>query len=335
MESYIEITTKNIIDNYKAIKEYCQKPVIAVIKDNAYGHSLIQIGKTLANNNAFMLAVSSINEAISLRKNMIFTPILLLGRCDDSRTIYSLKITQGISSLDQLKTLIKDNIPISIHLEIETGMHRLGLTEDETEEALFLIKNSHLKLKGVYTHFCSEDNNLQKEKFESIIKKYFLNQKLLIHAQASNFINNHLSYCNAVRVGLALYGYSKHLFVKPSLKLICPIIRCQPIKKDELVGYDFIEKTLSDGYILTIPFGYSSGLSRFKTLCFTLNNKIYYQIGKSCMDMMMFFSEEKIESGTLIEIISENNTQILLSLNDDNIYYALSSLSPNIKRIFK
>lgn len=335
MESYIEINIKNIVDNYKAIKDYCQKPVIAVIKDNAYGHSLIQVGKALANNNAFMLAVSSINEAIILRKNMVFVPLLLLGRCDDCRTIYSLKITQGVSSLDQLKKLIKDNFPISIHLEIETGMHRLGLTENEIEEALFLIKNSQLKLKGIYTHFCSRDNNFQKETFERIIKKYFYNQKLLIHSQASNYIDYQLDYCNAVRVGLALYGYSKYLFVKPSLKLICPIIRCQPIKKDELVGYDFIEKTTSDGYILTIPFGYSFGLSRFKTLCFTLHNKTYYQIGKSCMDMMMFFSEEKIESGTLIEIISENNTDTLLSLNDDNIYYALSSLSPNIKRVFK
>ena len=114
MEAYIEIYLKNIIDNYKKITTYTKKNVIAVIKDNAYGHSLIHVGRTLASNNVFMLAVSNVSEAILLRKNMIFSPLLLLGRCDDAKTIYSLKITQGISSLNQLRILAKQNVQIKM-----------------------------------------------------------------------------------------------------------------------------------------------------------------------------------------------------------------------------
>lgn len=334
MEAYIEIYLKNIIDNYKKITTYTKKNVIAVIKDNAYGHSLIHVGRTLASNNVFMLAVSNISEAILLRKNMIFSPLLLLGRCDDAKTIYSLKITQGVSSLNQLRILAKQNVPISIHLEIETGMHRLGIDQNEILDAINIIKNSKLKLKGIYTHFCSQDNTQQKEIFKNIIDTYFYQDKLIIHSQASNFINEELSYCNTIRVGLALYGYNPYLELKPSLRLICPIIRIQKINKDVDVGYDYIEKTPNNGYILTLPFGYSHGLSRLKTLCFFYQNKIYYQIGKQCMDMTMFFSKENIPLEE-VEIISSNNTNNLISLNNENIYYILSSLSPNIKRIYK
>lgn len=335
MEPYIEINTKAVVENYKKLREFTNKNIIAVIKDNAYGHSLIQIGKTLSNNNVFMLAVSSLTEAITLRKSMIFSPLLLLGRCDDARTIYSLKITQGVSSLDQLKKISQSNFPIAIHLEIETGMHRLGLDESELEEALYLINNSNLKLKGIYTHFCSTNYTNQEEKFESIYKKYFKDSKLIVHTQASNYINNNIYFCNALRIGLALYGYSPYLKLTPCLKLVVPIIRVQKIKKDELVGYDFIDKTSEDGYIITIPFGYSHGLSRLSKLCFSHHNNTFYQIGKPCMDITMFFSLEKLSSGTEVEIISPQNINTLIAINKENMYYILSSLSPNIKRSFK
>ena len=123
--------------------------------------------------------------------------------------------------------------------------------------------------------------------------------------------------------------------MKPALKLICPIIRIQKINKDVDIGYDYIEKTSENGYILTLPFGYSHGLSRLKTLCFFYKNNIYYQIGKQCMDMTMFFSKDEISSSEEVEIISLNNTNNLITLNNENIYYILSSLSPNIKRIYK
>ena len=335
MEPIIKINLRNIADNYKKIRDFCKKNVIAVIKDNAYGHSLIQVAKTLANNNVYMLAVSSLNEAISLRKNMIFSPVLLLGRCDDARTLFSMKIIPGISSLDQLRKLSKENIPLPIHLEIETGMHRLGISSDELEEALTLIKNSHLKLKGIYTHFCTEECAAQKGVFEHIVRQYFDAEKLIVHAQASSFLGDSVDCCNAVRTGLALYGYSRDIPLKPALKLICPVIRTEEIEAGEPIGYDFTEKTPSKGYILTLPFGYSTGLSRIKKLSFIYRDKTYYQIGKSCMDITMFFSEDKIESGTEIELISEANINALISVNNESVYYLLSSLSPNIKRIFK
>lgn len=332
MESYIKIDLKQIVQNYQTITAHCKKNIIAVIKDNAYGHGLVQVGKALSSINCYMLAVSTISEAILLRKNLIFLPILLFGRCDDYKLLYSLKITISISSLDQLKQLSKSELPISIHLKIDTGMNRLGISYDEIEEALSIIKKSKLQLKGVFTHFCSSNYNKQLKIFIKSLN-YFKNYKIIIHSQATSSLKNDLKICNTLRIGLALYGYCKDINVKPALELICPIIRKKKIKEKTPIGYDLIEKTPSNGYIFTIPFGYSNGLSRLHKLCFLYENKIYYQIGKSCMDMTMFFIDKNIDINE-IKLISENNISTLLTENNDTIYYLLSSLSPNIKRIY-
>lgn len=333
MESYLKINTKQIIDNYKIIHSKYQKNIIAVIKDNAYGHGLIQVGKALSSVNCFMLAVSSINEAILLRKNLIFLPIFLFGRCDDYKLLYSLKITISITSLEQLKILSKSELPISIHLKIETGMNRLGLLINELDEAKEIIKKSKLNLKGIFTHFCSENYHQQLTIFNEGLKKFDNLNKLCIHTQASSYINENITNCNTLRVGLALYGYSNYLDVKPALKLFCPIIRKTFIKQNTSIGYDLTESTTEDGYILTIPFGYSHGLSRLKKICFTYQNETYYQIGKSCMDLTMIFINKDLDIKE-ISLIDEVNTFNLLTYNNESIYYLLSSLSPNIKRIY-
>lgn len=333
MEPLIEVNLNNLISNYKKIKEYTQKNVIAVIKDNAYGHGLLKVAQVLAKSNVTMLCVSAFSEALLLRKNMIFTPILLLGRYDDARSLYSLKITPSISCLNQLEILAKSNIPLPIHLEIETGMHRTGISLDELTKALEIINNSKLILKGVFTHFCIKNNQIQIERFKKALDHIPQQKKLLIHAEASNYIDNNLDFTNTVRVGLALYGYNQTLQLNPCLSLKIPVVKCEKVSKDTPIGYNHNEKTKEDGYIITTPFGYSNGLSRLEKLCLFHNNFIY-QIGDKCMDMSMFFSLNPIKETTFLELIGTNNIFHLLELNNDSIYYALSSLSTTIKRIY-
>lgn len=334
MEPFVTIETKNIIENYNSIKNYTKKGIIAVIKDNAYGHGLIRIGHILSKLNPLMLCVSTLNDAINLRKNMIFTPILLLGRCDDAQLLYSFKITPSLVCLEQVHNLIKSNLPLSCHIEIETGMHRLGISCEEINDVINMLNNSKMKIKGVYTHFCSNNYQKQLEIFKSSLTN-FSQQKLLIHCQASSYINASLDFVNCVRIGLALYGYSSYLKnLKPALNLFIPIVRCQKINKGTPIGYDYIEETPDDGYIITIPWGYSHGLSRLKKLCFDFNGETIFQCGKSCMDLTMFFSKKEIKEGTLIEFFSTHNINNLTIKNDDSVYYLLSSINPSIRRIY-
>ena len=332
MNPLIQINLSNIKYNYSLLKEKIQKNIIAVIKDNAYGHGLIQVGKLLSSLNVSMLATSSLQEAILLRKNLIFSPILLLGRTNNFNVLYSYKITSSVTSLSHLKELIKSNLPLSVHLEINSGMNRLGIDLDEVETALDLIKHSKLQLKGIYTHFCSAEYQAQKEKFLNILPLFNEFKRLMIHAQASNYINDDINEFNAIRIGLSLYGYSPYFNLKPALILKVPVIRCQKILKDTPIGYDYIESTKKDGYIITIPWGYSLGLSRLNKIQIKYRDHTLIQIGRTCMDMMMLFSEFPINDGTYINILDDINTKELLQINNETIYYALSSLSYNIIR---
>ena len=327
MNSYIEVNLKNIIFNYQTIKQTYNKNIIAIIKDNAYGHGLIKVGLELSKNNVYMLGVSTFEEAVSLRKNLIFSPILLLGRCDDAKNLFSFKITPGVSSLSQLKSLAKDNISIPIHIEIETGMNRLGLKLDELDEAINIIKNSKLKLKGLYTHLCGDIYEKQLEIFKVGLEKFSCFQNLIIHIQSSNYMDLNIPYTTAFRIGLALYGYSNKLNLKPALKYYVPIWKCKPILKNEFVGYDQIGITNDDGYILTIPLGYATSLSRVRHIELIHNDTTISQIGKNCMDMTMFYSKNPLKEGTYINILSKENIALLTNNNQETIYYLLSSLS--------
>ena len=328
MDSYIEVNLKNIIYNYHTIKSIYNKNIIAIIKDNAYGHGLVKVGQELSKNNVYMLGVSTLNEAITLRKNMIFSPILLLGRCDDSKILFSFKITPGISSLSQLNSIAKDNITIPIHLEIETGMNRLGLSIDELDEAIEIINKSKLKLKGIYTHLCGSIYKDQLKTFESALEKFKTFSNLVIHIQSSNYIEEELSYVTALRIGLSLYGYSNNLKLKTALKYLVPVWKCKSININENIGYDQIGKTDDSGYIITLPIGYATSLSRLKSINITLDNTKLFQIGKPCLDMMMFFSKSPMKEGVYINIFSEENIHLLINDNEEIVYYLLSSLSP-------
>lgn len=332
MEPIIQINLNAIKHNYHKIRETTQKNIIAVIKDNAYGHGLIQIGKLLSSLGVSMLAVSSLQEAMLLRKNMIFSPILLLRRTDNYNVLYSYKITSSIISLAHLKKLIQSNLPLSVHLEINTGMNRLGIELEEIDEALEMIKHSKLQLRGIYTHFCGSNFQTQKEKFLKILPLFDNFKKLIIHAQSSNYINENINEFNAIRIGMALYGYSPYYDLKPSMSLKIPVIRCSHISKDEPVGYDHTEKTKEEGYIITIPWGYSNGLSKFISFEVKHKNIILKRIGKTCMDMMMLFSKSPLNEGEYLNIFSDENLKHLLQINNETIYYAISSLSSTIKR---
>lgn len=334
MEAYAEIRLQNIAENYQKLRQFTGKNVIAVIKDNAYGHGLVKVAQTLSKSNVFMLCVSTISEAVQLRKSMIFSPVLLLGRCDDAKLLFSFKITPGVSTLSQLKNLAKDNIPLPIHLEIETGMHRLGLLPEELPEAKEILLRSKLVLKGIYTHFCSDDPSAQEERFQAALSQFSDFRKLTVHCQASSYIRTPCSFANALRIGIALYGYSPDIVLSPCMKLFLPVIRCHRIDAETPVGYHLAQKAETQGYILTVPIGYALGFSRLRSLTLYYQEQYLRQIGLSCMDLTMFFSPIPVEEGTYINFFDRKNIESLLQETDDSIYYLLSGLSPMIKRVY-
>lgn len=335
MRAFIEISKENLIYNYKTIKDKVGKDIICVIKTNAYGHGLIEVARILAPLNPKMFAVSTLEEASLIRKNLIFTPILLLGTCDNLSFASNYRITLTIVSIDYLKTLVSANLPIFVHLLINTGMNRDGIAENEIDEALELIKNSKLLLRGIFTHYASNETyEKQNELFENILNK-IPHEKLLIHSQASSTFLNENKVSNAVRVGLVLYGLSDVLELKPVLSLKTYPICINKVLKGETVSYDS-EPIEYDGYVYTLPIGYADGLNRNIKISVFANDGYYEQVGIMCMDHTMIFSKEKLPLQTCFELIGEHITvQDLANKNATIPYEIVTKLSPRLKRNLK
>lgn len=335
MRSKIIINLNNLKENYLTIKSKVKKDIIAVLKDNAYGHDLIMCAKTLSSINVKMIAVATLEEAIYLRKNLIFTPILLFERVKNYRLLSSYHIISSVQSLEHLKELCGVKIPLSIHLEIETGFHRFGIKEEDIDEAIQLINHSSLSLKGIFTHYSDSKNyESQKEIFINVLKKFKNFKNLMIHTSSSAYFLKDENFTNAIRIGISLYGINKELKLKPVMSIFSYVLRCDVIKKGEYVSYHMKEKAESDGYILTLGMGYGDGWHKdYLTLGY--GEKYYHQIGVTNMDALMLFSPNKVKELSLIELLGEHITiEDICSTYQIDPYDFYTSLNIRIPREF-
>lgn len=329
MRSYININLNRIKTNIKEIRKINNKQILAVIKSNAYGLGLIEIAKFLEKENISFFVVSTLLEAITLRKNNIRSSILVLEKSDNYQTYLRYNLIYSLYDLTSLKEIIIKKIPLRMHIKFNTGLNRLGIEENELEELINLIKNNKVNIEGIFTHIADENTyNKQLEKFEFFAKNLSFINKLLIHIDSSRFIDKN-NFSNAIRIGLSLFIGKEN-----ALSLHSPIIKIKEVNKDELIGYHEQEKTPSKGYILTIPLGYADGWNyQRRTIGYIDNHKVQ-QIGETCMDHMMFFSKDKIKSPT-IELIGDNITiDYLSTIYEESKYNILSTLSYRLDRFY-
>lgn len=332
MRAYLTLHTQTLLSNFATLKNVVQKDIIAVVKSNAYGHGLAEIAKALSSH-AKMFAVATLEEAMLLRKNFVFTPILLFSPTLDFRMAYQLKVTLSTSSLDYLKAIVASGYPFPIHLSIDTGMHRDGILEEELPFALQILEKSHLKLTGIYTHFTSREAYLEEYQIFLRCREKIHKGHLMVHTQATSTFDIPLKECNAVRIGLALYGYGTPL-TKPILELYAPVQRVVPVHAGDVVGYHDtpIKK---DGYIYTLGIGYADGWKRNGTYYAYIGNKLVKNYGIMCMDHTMFFSKTLVKNYEIelfgphvpLEKVAKKNHTIACDIT--------ASLSPRLKRKFK
>lgn len=327
-----------IILNLEALSEnidyYYQKynkNIMAVVKNNAYGHGLKEIALYLAKNDRISyLVVNTIKEGLYLRKLKINKPILILGNIEpkDYNKAIKYNLTLSINSLKIFYELLDNNYKGKLHLNINTGMNRLGINN---YEFLNKIISSSLNIEGIYTHYKGDENDTYSIKKQQNIFTNFIKQidykKYIIHDVSSSNVNIlDLTYTSSIRIGLGLYGLN--YVTKPILSLVSPIVNIMKIKKNDSVSYHSSFVAPKDGYILTIPFGYGDGW--YKNI--EIINKDLIQAGNMTMNYTMFFSTcyPKIKE---IEIIGTHNKILNMSLiSKITPYEIVTKLSPFLTR---
>ena len=340
-QTYELINLKKLENNVRTIVNSSSnyKYHIAVVKANCYGLG-IKCVKSILLGGANYLAVSSLEEALKIRK-LINTRILVLEPIDTKYIdkAYKNNITLTISSLEYLNK-VKDK-EFTCHLKINTGMNRLGISSNkELNEVYKIIKDSNIKLEGIYTHiYKSSDKTLTEKQFkcfESITKDIDLNEFEIVHIPNSETITNYKKkdYVNGCRIGIIMYGFSNNLNLESVFTLKSKIIEIKHIKKEDTVGYDGNYKATKDELIGIVPIGYADGIIRKNTGRYVYINDNRYQIVSNiCMDMLFVLIDENVKLNDEVLIIKDNNhiNEIANYLDTIN-YEVMCDISSRVER---
>lgn len=222
--TFIEINIDNLQNNVKEIiakyPEY--KYYFGVVKGNAYGHS-DKIAKYLVESGINYLAVSSLEEGISIRKDGVTVPILCLEPIELKyiKKCIEYNITITLQDKEYFQKLLKEKIDgkLKIHIKVDSGLCRLGFTnKNEIKEVVDTLNNNNnndLILEGIYTHFATDgiydvswDN--QYKNFKDLTSEINLEKIPIVHLGRSQTLLNHekIPFANGIRLGIILYGYN-------------------------------------------------------------------------------------------------------------------------------
>jgi alanine racemase len=340
--------------------------VMAVVKANAYGHGAIETSRTLIRHGVARLAVFSTEEGVALRQAGITVPIVVLGPVFQEQfgDLFAYQLTPVVSDPSVLTALGKAaasrEISHSIHLKIETGMGRLGLTQNEL---VTLIRSNKfppsLRLEGLMTHLADTDGADPDATEEQIIRfnaslKVVLEggfQIPLVHVSNSGgAVRFPSAQFTIVRPGIMLYGY--HTLpgtveapdLRPVLSLKTCIAQLRTIQPGGTVSYNRTFTAKCPTRIAVLPIGYASGLSR------QLSNRGHVLIrgqrvpiaGLVCMDMVMVdvTAIPCVAVGDEVVLIGQQENE-RITANDiaewtgTISYEVLCAISPQIPRLYR
>jgi alanine racemase len=335
----IYLHKKHFFNNLDIIATLCKtKDKIAlVLKDNAYGHGLVEMA-TLAQEYGIKKAVVQKHEE-ARKIEAFFDYILVLA---DKAEHPSQKIRYTINSLEVIKTMPH---AMKVELKVDTGMHRNGIAMRELEEAFALISQQGLELEGVFTHHRSADElssewYWQNENFKEVktkaselAKKYGMKPLRFHSANSASLFRTQDFSEDMARVGIAAYGCLEmpEAFgatnLKPVLSLHAMKNSSRTLQEGQRVGYGGIFEAKQTSISSNYDFGYGDGFLRANSNNYITPHAIK-QIGRISMDNSSFLCEDA-------EIVIFNDAREAAQFAQTFSYEVLTSLKESIPRIIK
>jgi alanine racemase len=262
------------------------REVIAVIKADAYGHGASPVARALVEAGCRRLAVVTVAEAAELRDAGVGAPILVLGGVHDESEAGE-AIARGLVPVihhaghaQLLATCARQRGgPVPAHVEVDTGMRRMGVPPEEAPELLEAVAaDPHLALEGVYSHFARADepdlapSREQIDVFRRVLaaaRARGVDPGAVHRANSAGLLAgkdlaDELPEADSVRPGLMLYGVSPaaHFAVDlaPAMTLSSRVVRVRRVRAGEAVGYAATYRAARDTTVATLPVGYADGV---------------------------------------------------------------------------
>lgn len=340
--AWLEINLEHLKHNTKVLQNIMPDrcTFMAVVKANAYGHGDVETAVCLNAIGIHSFAVATIDEGIRLRENNILGEILVLGYTDVNRAkeLADYDLMQTVIDYSYGVDLSRQGYPISVHIKIDTGMHRLGLGEDEYKKAIEIFHLKELKVEGIFTHLCvaesqeKEDRNYTHKQITAFYEflEHIKQAGIIlpkIHIQSSYGLLNYPELqCDYARIGIALYGSLSSIHdkctltpnLKPVLSLKAKVALTKILYPGESLSYGRTYTATQVTKVAILPIGYGDGLPRNLSngrAEVILKNKKVPIIGRICMDQLIIDVTEldNIQRGDIATIIGKEKDQEILA----------------------
>ena len=359
-ETVLDVDLDAIVHNFNFYKSRlnADTKIICMVKADGYGSGASEVAKTLQYHKADYLAVAVADEGVLLRKEGIRIPIIVLnsevGGFDELSTnelepeVYNFRILEAF--IKEAKKRGINNYPI--HIKIDTGMHRLGFTEEDIPRLTQIInEQTGLRVASVFSHLAASESwdfdNFTTEQistFKHIASQiesnlhYPVMKHILNSAGIERFPEHQM---DMVRLGISLYGVSASGLsgLRNVHTLKTTVLQIKQIPAGETVGYGRKGVITRDTTTATIRIGYADGLSRRfgnGTGSVIVNGQQAPFVGNICMDLSMIdITGLEVKEGDPVIVFGEGMSVVDCAGKIDTIpYEILTSISPRVKHIY-
>jgi alanine racemase len=254
--------------------------IVPVLKADGYGHGAVELAKRLNPDRVAMIAVALLEEALELRRAGIALPLLVLGPLSQEQIAIALDhdVTIGVVGPEELDLVcaIARQRDVAIHLKLDSGMGRMGVTIAELPRVITMIRATpRLRIDGIYTHLANADDaedpftETQIANYDGMLAQL---RESGIEAPLHHFANSAATLRGLVRpgdyarVGIALFGPRPITIasgtIEPVLRWRTEIMRLKELPAGHAVGYGTTFHTTRLSRIATLPVGYADGYDR-------------------------------------------------------------------------
>lgn len=311
---YAKIDLEAIRSNMEAMQQHLASgtKIMGVVKADGYGHGAVPVAHAIAPY-VHAYAVATAEEALELRHQGIEKPVLILGVVHKSyyEELIKEQIRLAVFTREQAVCLSEHagtvGIPAVVHLALDTGMSRIGMTADEegADLAKEIAALPGIQIEGLFTHFARADETDKSGAgrqfarylhFTELLQARGIEIPLRHCANSAGIIDLPQTGLDMVRAGISIYGLypsdeveHDRVILKPAMELKSRITFIKPIEPGCQVSYGGTFVAEKDMRIATIPVGYADGYPR------NLSGKGHVLIhgkqakilGRICMDQFM------------------------------------------------
>ena len=359
-ETFMEVNLDALVHNLNYFRSQLRPDtkLMAMVKASSYGAGTVEVASTLQFNHVDYLTVAYVDEGVELRRNGITLPIMVMnpepaGFDDIIRyrlepDIYSFRIMDLFAArvAADRETLAE---PYPIHIEFDTGMHRLGFDGNDVERLQVRLAElgDLLQVKSVFSHLaCSEDAAMDDFTRRQIARLRDWSAALpgIKHILNSSGISRFPeAQMDMVRLGIGLYGVAPEPEVQRQLRqvsrLVTRISQIKEIPLGDTVGYNCRWQAARPSRIAILTIGYADGLHRGLgngNGRVSINGHEAPIIGSICMDMCFVdVTDVPCQEGDRAIIFGEGDLLQRNAAAAGTISYELlTAVAPRVKRVY-